>query len=136
MYNIRYRKIVLFFAFVTLGWALRGQQYVGTLTIGNYTQRGVEVSLATPRADTTALTLFDVKFSRMMPVRLDVVIPSLTLREGRLSADRTVPASGKKRYEKFLVQRLRGQADAERLSFSCQMGKKMLSFSGARKNSR
>lgn len=115
------------------GFDASAQTYVGTMTTGSYTQKAVEVKLTrTPQGETT-MDIRHVKFARMMPVHVDVNIPSLR-HEGRsLKGDDIVPTTKGKRQEKRRVRQLDGTADADRLAFSCTMGGKPVSFKGTRK---
>ena len=111
---------------VLFAFTLHGQTYVGTMTIGNYTQHQVKVDLATAADGTATLTLHGVKFARMMPVKLDVTIAPVASKDGTLRADGVVPTAKGKRYEKYTVRRLQGSAGKKQLQFRCQMGKKEL----------
>ena len=123
------------FAALALAAALAAgaQTYVGTMTIGDYTQRGVEVTLTQKQGGSASALMHRVKFARMMPVRLDVELKPLRLADGRLAADSLVPTAGNKSYEKFTVRRLAGTSDASALRFKCRMGKKELAFDGKKK---
>ena len=126
-------RVALFFLLTIFGGALKAQNYTGTITVGNYTQKGVEAKVQKLPDNTVAVTLFHVRFSSLMPVRLDVVIPTLTLEKGHLSGRDIVPLGDGKRYEKYLVRDFQGTVDATRLSFACLLGKKQLTFNGTRK---
>lgn len=139
------KQTVLLLALLGSLLCLKAQSYVGTITVGSYTQRNVEVQLdvatereqcpskgaSTPKGCAT-MTIFNVKFSYMMPVKLDVVIPSLTLSGTHLTGNNITPLSNGKRYDKYLVRNLVGTADGRHLTFSCLMGKKRLTFNGTR----
>ena len=127
------KHIALLLALLCSLLCLRAQNYVGTVTVGNYTQRNVEVRLASPPKGRATMTIFNVKFSYMMPVKLDVVIPSLTLSGTHLTGNNITPLSNGKHYDKYLVRNLVGTADGSHLTFSCLMGKKRLTFSGTQK---
>ena len=115
------------------GQHIEAQNYIGTISIGDYTQKNVEAKLSMSQATGATVTLFDVKFAHMMPVKIDVSIPGLSLEETRLTGDNIIPLSKGKEHRKHLIRRLKGTADASRLSFSCMMGKKQLIFNGTRK---
>lgn len=126
------KQTVLLLALLGSLLSLRAQSYVGTITLGSYTQRNVEVQLASTPKGCATMTIFNVKFSYMMPVKLDVVIPSLTLSGTHLTGNNITPLSNGKRYDKYLVRNLVGTADGRHLTFSCLMGKKRLTFNGTR----
>jgi len=127
------RKTTLLFALLALSLYVSAQTYVGTMTVGNYTQKDVEVKLSKTVQRGVSMTFFHVKFARMMPVRLNVVIPTLSLEDSHMRGDNIIPTANGKRHEKYLVRNLTGDADAQRLKFTCTMGKKQLTFNGTRK---
>jgi len=128
-----YKKNLLFIFLVVLGLGASGQTYVGTMQFDNYMQRDVTVRLSKTAQGEVQMTLYHVKFARMMPVRVDVTIPGLNLDGSRLTGDNKVPVSKKKTYDKYMVRRFVGTADVEQLDCSCMMGNKKLTFKGLRK---
>ena len=106
---------------------LKAQLFNGTMTLGDYTRENVTVQLQpTPQQDNYTLTLFGVKFARMMPVKLDVELAPIAIKDNQLEGDSIVPISKAKRYEKRLVRHLKGSQRDGTLSFTCQMGGKKL----------
>ena len=118
---------------VLMGLTAGAQNYVGTLEVSGYTRRDVEVNLAKTPQGKAVLKMFKVKFARMMPVKMDVDIPDVTLQHGTIKGDGITPVSDGKPYEKFCATKLDGKADVRQLSFSCMMGDKPVKFSGKRK---
>ncbi len=126
------KKIIIVLVFLVVGFVASAQTYIGTMTSGNYTMENVVIKLTKASNGLVTATLYDVKFARMMPVKLDVSIPTLSYVGTELQGDNIVPVSKGKKYEKFLVRKLVGTADAQRMDFSCQMGKKKVTFKGKR----
>ena len=118
---------------VCLALCASAQTYVGTMTTGSYTQKNVEVRLAQSPLGEVAMDIKHVKFARLMPVHVDVNIPSLKLEGKSLKGNNIVPTTKGKRQEKRRVKQLSGTADAERLAFTCTMGDKPVSFKGNRR---
>ena len=108
------------------------QTYVGTMTVDGYTRKDVRVTLKKTEKAGVVLTMYQVKFARLMPVKVDFDIPQMKLDGSRLTADGVVPVSKGKRYEKYIIHRLSGTADSKQISFTCMMGDKPFSFKGKR----
>ena len=110
-----------------LSMAAGATRYKGTLRMASgFTLTDVTVSLDA-NGD---LTLYRVKFARMMPVRVDVLIPQVTLRGDSLYADGIVPTmKGKPKQDKIVTQ-LTGTADARTITFRCFLGGKEMFYSG------
>ncbi len=125
----RHIASLLLFLFI-FSLSAHAQTYVGTLQQDGYSQHKVSIRLAKTAQGDVQMTLFHVKFARMMPVRLDVVIPGLKLAGGRLTGDNSVPLAKGKRYEKYTIRQLAGTADANKLEYTCIMGSKKISFKG------
>ncbi len=107
------------------------QRFTGTMTVGGYTRENVVVKLKTTSAqDVCAITMFNVKFARMMPVTLDVTINPVTKKNGLLTGDNIIPSGNGKRYEKYVVRQLKGNVGSDNLRFSCTMGDKKVTYSG------
>lgn len=121
----------LFIALCLMGFCLRAQTFVGTMTIGGYTRENVRVTVRpSTHENSLSLTMYDVKFARMMPVKLDVEINPVSVNGNRLNGDNIVPTNKTKRYEEYLVRDLEGVMEEERLSYTCQMGSKYLIYNG------
>ena len=119
---------------MALGFNAGAQTYVGTMTVDGYRRENVKVKLKKTEKEGLVLTMYRVKFARLMPVKIDFDIPRMKLENGHLTADGVVPVSDGKRYEKYTIRNLDGIADSKQISFSCKMGDKSFTFTGQRKD--
>ena len=104
------------------------------MTVDSYTRKNVTVKLqATSSSETCSITLYDVKFSLLMPVTVNVTIKPITNANGQVTGNNIVPTNDGKRYEKYTVRQLKGTVSSTKLQFSCQMGSKRLSYEGKKK---
>lgn len=126
------KKPLLTLLLLLLGLAATAQNYIGTMEIDGYTRKNVDVRLARTQQGTIVLYMYNVKFARLMPVKVDMEIPGLTLADGRLQGNGIVPTSKGKPYDKYRVTRFNGTADTEKITFSCFLGDKQMKFSGLR----
>jgi hypothetical protein len=126
------KKSLLTLLLLILGVAAASQNYVGTMEIDGYTRKDVDVRLARTQQGTVVLYMYNVKFARMMPVKVDMEIPGLTLAEGRLRGNGIIPTSKGKPYEKYRVGRFDGSADGEKIVFTCFLGDKQMKYTGRR----
>ena len=126
------KKTLLLLCLLAFGFYAGAQTYIGTMTVDGYTRENVKVTLKKTEKESIVLTMYKVKFARMMPVKIDFDIPQLKLEGSRLTADGVVPVSKGKRYEKYTIHRLSGTADSKEISFNCLMGDKPFSFKGKR----
>ena len=126
-------KILILLSLMALGFNAEAQTYVGTMMVDGYKRENVKVTLKKTEKEGIVLTMYRVKFARLMPVKIDFDIPRLKLEGGRLTADGVVPVSDGKRYEKYTIRNFDGTADSKQISFSCKMGDKPFSFTGQRK---
>ena len=126
------KKTLLLLYLLALGLYSGAQTYVGTMTVDGYKRENVKVTLKKTEKEGIVLTMYKVKFARMMPVKIDFDIPQMKLEGSRLTADGVVPVSKGKRYEKYTIHRLSGTADSKQISFTCTMGDKPFSFKGRR----
>ena len=125
-------KRILTLIILTLGaFCAQAQTFIGTMTVDSYTRKNVTVKLqATSSSETCSITLYDVKFSWLMPVTLDVTIDPVNKKNGQITGNNIVPTNSGKRYEKHIVRQLNGSVSNTKLQFSCQMGSKRLSYEG------
>ena len=128
------KNTILFFILMAISLATSAQTYVGTMTVDGYTRENVKVTLKRSEKEGIVLTMYKVKFARMMPVKIDFDIPQMKLEGSRLTADGAVPVSKGKRYEKYTIRRLNGTADDKAIAFTCMMGDKPFAFKGKRTN--
>lgn len=126
------KRYLFLFCLLAFGLCAGAQTYVGTMTVDGYTRKEVKVTLKKSEKEGIVLTMYRVKFARMMPVKIDFDIPQMKLEGSRLTADGVVPVSKGKRYEKYTIHRLDGKVDSKEISFSCTMGDKPFSFKGKR----
>ena len=126
------KKTLLLLCLLAFGFYAGAQTYIGTMTVDGYTRENVKVTLKKTEKEGLVLTMYKVKFARMMPVKIDFDIPQLKLEGSRLTADGVVPVSNGKRYEKYTIHRLSGTVDSKEISFNCLMGDKPFSFKGKR----
>ncbi len=111
------------------------QTFVGTLTTNGYNKNDVTVKITTKTAGQATISMFGAKFSRWMPVKVDLDITPVKIDQNqRLSANNVVPTSDGKRYKKRIVKQLTGSIGGNSLTFKCLMGDKDVSFSGKRKS--
>lgn len=126
------RRFLILFLMV-LSFRLMGQTYIGTMKVEDYTRENVEVKLARGQNGSVVMTMYKVKFSRLMPVKIDVEIPSLSLKGTVLQGNDIIPTSSGKKYEKYTIYNLNGAASSSQLDFTCLMGTKHIAFKGRRK---
>ena len=119
---------LIIFALGTL--CAQAQTFIGTMTVDSYTRKNVTVKLQASSSETCSITLYDVKFSWLMPVTLDVTIEPVNKKNGQITGNNIVPTNSGKRYEKHIVRQLNGSISNTKLQFSCQMGSKRLSYEG------
>lgn len=128
-------KRILTLIILTLGaFCAQAQSFIGTMTVDSYTRKNVTVKLqATSSSETCSITLYDVKFSLLMPVTVNVTIKPITNTNGQITGNNIVPTNDGKRYEKYTMRQLKGTVSSTKLQFSCQMGSKRLSYEGKKK---
>lgn len=100
------------------------EEYVGMFLVGDsYSQKNVKVELL-PAAETgmVVLRLHDVKFSRWMPVTIDLDIPEVVNQDGTLTLERTNTIYKGEPYTKKPATALRGSYDTKQLTFSVYLG--------------
>ena len=106
-------------------------EYVGNIRMASgYTQENVRVCLD----EQGNLTLYRVKFARMMPVRLDIVFPHVECyRECNLmiiQGDSIIPTIHNEPRPDRIVTKLQGKADGQSLRFRCLIGGKEMTYEG------
>ena len=105
-------------------------EYAGKMVVGDgtYAMEKVRVSLS-PEG---TLTLYDVKFSRFMPVRVDVVIPNVNLTSVQagfeLGGEGMIPTVNGKPHPSRIATQMKGMATKQTLRFDVFFGGKHLSF--------
>ncbi|MBP5241681.1 MAG: hypothetical protein J6Z26_07235 [Bacteroidales bacterium] len=107
------------------------QSYVGTLNTNGYERKDVTVRIAAKNERQAVLSMYNAKFSRLMPLTVDFDIYPVTLDENqRLSANNVIPTYKGEKQEKRIVRQLSGAVTGNSLTFKCLMGDKNVSFSG------
>ena len=102
-------------------------EYVGTMSLASgYTLDDVRVSLD----EQGNMTLYRVKFARMMPIRVDVLIPHVKRDSERISGEDIIPSVNGKQHPDRIVTHLQGTADKQILDFRCLMGGKEMHYKG------
>ena len=110
------------------------QSYVGTLNTNGYEKSDVTVKITKKTQGQATLSMYNAKFSRWMPVKVDFDIYPVTLDENqRLSANNVIPTYKGEKQEKRIVRQLSGAITGNSLTFKCLMGDKNVSFSGKSK---
>ena len=116
------------------------QTYIGTMSLGGFVQKNVVAEL-TISGKEAVLIMRQVRFSRFMPVKIDVTIDGIKVvsdassnKEGitTLTAEGTLPLSGGKRFDKYVISKGRGTAGQD-VDFSCMMGDKRVTYKGSLK---
>jgi hypothetical protein len=132
------KRTLALFVLMAFGFVVGAQTYIGTMEVDGYKREDVKVTLRVgtnqQSPNVVELTMYRVKFSWLMPVKIDFDIPQMKLENGRLTADGVVPVSDGKRYEKYTIHNLSGAVSEQKLIFQCRMGDKPFFFSGERKN--
>ena len=106
---------------------MMASEYVGTMEMaGGFKLKEVRVTFDMQGN----LTLHNVKFALMMPVRVDVRIPKVQRKIDRLTGHIIVPYVDDKPQPKRVVTNLHGTITPQVLSFSCSFGGKQMHFHG------
>jgi len=121
----------LFILLCMLPLLVGAREYVGTLHVGeSLTLENVRVEVLENNSNQVTLRLHRVKFSRWMPVRLDIDIPNVQEKNGVLSLQHTIPLMDGKPYEKKHAKNLHGRVSTSALSFSLILGQSEVKFEG------
>jgi len=127
------KKIFCLLSVICAFFIAEAQTFVGTMTVENYTRKNVEAFLTT-KNNITTLFLYDVKFSRFMPVKVDVAISKLKLNKQNnrttISGNNIIPTVKGKGYNKYKITNFSGSVNKESLTFSTMMGNKRVSYNG------
>ena len=128
------KRILTLIILALCAFCAQAQTFIGTMTVDSYTRKNVTVKLqASSSSETCSITLYDVKFSLLMPVTVNVTIKPITNTNGQITGNNIVPTNDGKRYEKYTVRQLKGTVSSTKLQFSCQMGSKRLTYEGKKK---
>ncbi len=122
-------KKLIILALAAVGFVLQGNatEFVGSMSLASgYSLDDVRVSLD----EQGNLTLYSVKFARMMPVRVDVLIPQVECNNERISGEDIIPSVSGKPHPDRIVTQLHGTVDKQALVFRCLMGGKEIHYKG------
>lgn len=125
-------KKFLVILFCGCAMALSAQQYIGDMTYGKneYKLSDVHIKLTS----NGELTMYSVKFSPLMPVRVNMIIRGVRLERKplgvHLSGNNLIPSvKGKPKPERIITQ-LKGTQTPHLLQFEALMGGQPISFKG------
>jgi hypothetical protein len=109
-------------------------EYKGRMTVGTrFTQEDVRVTVDAKGN----MTLWRVRFARLMPVKIDVTVPGVhvteTPSEATLKGQNIVPQTDGKAYPSRTVTDLHGTIRKRQLQVMMQFGDKSLQFSGEKR---
>lgn len=122
-------KKLIILALAAVGLVLQGNatEFVGSMSLASgYSLDDVRVSLD----EQGNLTLYSVKFARMMPVRVNVLIPQVECNNERISGEDIIPSVSGKPHPDRIVTQLHGTVDKQALVFRCLMGGKEIHYKG------
>lgn len=122
-------KKLIILALTAVGFVVQGSatEFVGSMSLASgYSLDNVRVSLD----EQGNLTLYSVKFARMMPVRVDVLIPQVECNNERISGEDIIPSVSGKPHPDRIVTQLHGTVDKQALVFRCLMGGKEIHYKG------
>ena len=126
------KKLATLAALLLALWqAAAAQEFVGTMTYGDYTMENIRATLV-QRNGRAELTMYRVKFSRMMPVKLDVTISDIEVHGDSLYAARVIPTVKGKPYDKWPVTQLQGRLGRTEAYGTAMMNGKRFSYKGKR----
>ena len=117
----------------------KSTNYSGTLTVnassGAFNTDSIKVSyIATEKADSAAIILYQVKFSPRMPISLDVTIPGISVSKTEkgaiLTCDSIVPLAMGGEYPNYTVKGFEGEIINDELTFSLNFGSTPTSYHG------
>lgn len=118
---------------------LKSTDYSGTLTVnassGAFDTENVKVSyIATEKADSASIILYQVKFSPRMPVSLDVTVPGIVVKKTAkgaiLTCDSIVPLAMGGEFPNYTVKGFEGEIIDDELTFSLNFGSTPTSYQG------
>ncbi len=130
-YKFLDKRLAVLFLGLLLSMVVCATEYIGTMQMASgYTLNNVRVSID----EKGCLTMYRVKFARLMPLRVDVVISPVKQENGKLSGDNIIPTVSNKPYPDKIVTKLNGTISSNSISFSCLFGGKGMQYKGQKKN--
>lgn len=107
--------------------------YKGKMTVGDYVQNDVLVELreSINKADGT---IFDVKFSRLMPIKVNAEIRGLNRTPNAekifISGNNLIPYVRNKQKDKYIITHFNGVKNEDKFFFSTYFGDKKVIYNG------
>lgn len=130
-YKFLDKRLAVLFLGLLLSMVVCATEYIGTMQMASgHTLDDVRVSID----EKGCLTMYRVKFARLMPLRVDVVISPVKQENGKLSGDNIIPTVNNKPYPDKVVTKLKGTVSSNSISFSCLFGGKGMQYKGQKKN--
>ena len=116
---------VFVFTICFIGLSAQTTKYKGTMQYGSYTRENVIVEVT--------IIMYNVKFSRFMPLTVDMTIKGLQKTSKSYSGTNIVPLIKQTPHEKYIIKTIKAVADNGALQIEAVFGvdgsKKMI-FSG------
>lgn len=115
--------------------------YTGTMNVDQkdgtmYTQEDVEVDYEIHDDATLNFVMYDVKFAKGMPLKLDMVVEGVSYTEAdgvyTLSGDGIIPYAMGGPFEKFTITQLEGSISDGAMTLSFMCGEYPVTYSGTR----
>lgn len=124
------KRLFIFLAAAMMAAGVMATEYIGSMQMASgYTLDDVRVSID----EQGNMTLYRVKFARMMPVRVDVIIPQINCDNGQLNGESIIPLMNNKQKPDRIITNLHGTADKQSIDFNCLIGGKEMHYSGTAK---
>lgn len=124
------KRIFIFLAAAMMATGVTATEYIGSMQMASgYTLDDVRVSID----EQGNMTLYRVKFARMMPVRVDVVIPQINCDNGHINGESIIPLMNNKQKPERIITNLHGTADKQSIDFTCLIGGKEMHYNGTAK---
>ncbi|MBR1770372.1 MAG: hypothetical protein IJ748_07955 [Bacteroidales bacterium] len=115
---------------------LSAQTFKGTMTVNDYVRENSEVKVII-KGEKANVTIYKTKFSRMMPITVDVNIDNLkaTKKDGKIyiTGKGIVPTSKGKKYEKYTVKTFNGVIDNKTFKVNTAFNDKKVTYLGKQK---
>jgi len=128
------KKLLYILLLVMLPEMVVAREYVGTLYVGeSLKMENIRVEFVAAKSGMVVVKMYGVKFSKWMPVRVDVEIRNVKDEGGVLTLDYGVPMMNGKVYEKRKVRNLSGKYDGKSVSLRMKLGKSDVRFNGVYK---
>lgn len=127
------KKVAFLLIFILTSLLVGAQTYIGTMTIGSYTRENVTADVTIKNNIGTAV-LHNVKFSRLMPVTLDVTMGQIKVTKVGdkmvLSGNNIIPYVKGKSFDGYKITNFTGSIVSGVVTASCMMDGKKLTYKG------